>query len=62
MLETKPDEISMRILDILAPLGKGKRIDSAPKAGKINNIEADYQQCGGKSPEIELVSFLWMNG
>ncbi len=36
VLETKPDELSTRVLDIIAPVGKGQRglIVSPPRAGK----------------------------
>jgi transcription termination factor Rho len=35
-LETTPDEVEMRIMDLIAPIGKGQRglITSPPKAGK----------------------------
>jgi len=52
VLETKPDVLSTRVLDMLAPIGRGQRalIVSPPKAGKTsilkqiaNGISANYR-------------------
>ncbi len=59
-LETSPRELSTRLIDLIAPIGKGQRgmIVSPPKAGKTillkkiaNSITANY-------PEIELIVLL----
>ncbi|MCX7709791.1 MAG: transcription termination factor Rho [Clostridia bacterium] len=59
-LETAPRELSTRLIDLIAPIGKGQRgmIVSPPKAGKTillkkvaNSITANY-------PEIELIVLL----
>lgn len=59
-LETNPRELSTRLIDLIAPIGKGQRgmIVSPPKAGKTillkkiaNSITANY-------PEIELIVLL----
>ncbi|MCX7922817.1 MAG: transcription termination factor Rho [Clostridia bacterium] len=59
-LETTPRELSTRLIDMIAPIGKGQRgmIVSPPKAGKTillkkiaNSITANY-------PEIELIVLL----
>jgi transcription termination factor Rho len=59
-LETNPRELSTRLIDLIAPIGKGQRgmIVSPPKAGKTillkkiaNSITANY-------PDIELIILL----
>ncbi len=59
-LETSPRELSTRLIDLIAPIGKGQRgmVVSPPKAGKTillkkiaNSITANY-------PEIELIVLL----
>jgi len=59
-LETSPRELSTRLIDIIAPIGKGQRgmIVSPPKAGKTillkkiaNSITANY-------PEVYLIVLL----
>lgn len=59
-LETSPREFSTRLIDLIAPIGKGQRgmIVSPPKAGKTillkkiaNSITANY-------PDIELIILL----
>lgn len=59
-LETEPRELSTRLIDLIAPIGKGQRgmIVSPPKAGKTillkkiaNSITANY-------PEMELIVLL----
>ncbi len=59
-LITGPDDISMRVVDLAAPLGKGQRalIVSPPRAGKtimLKDIAAGISQ---NHPEVELVSLL----
>lgn len=59
-LETETRDLSMRLIDLVAPIGKGQRglIVAPPKAGKTvllkkvaNAIEANY-------PEVELIVLL----
>lgn len=59
-LETSPRELSTRLIDLIAPIGKGQRgmVVSPPKAGKTillkkiaNSITANY-------PEMELIVLL----
>ncbi|HEX3030213.1 MAG TPA: transcription termination factor Rho [Clostridia bacterium] len=59
-LETSPRELSTRLIDLIAPIGKGQRgmVVSPPKAGKTillkkiaNSITANY-------PEIDLIVLL----
>lgn len=59
-LEDNPRDLSMRLIDLIAPIGKGQRglIVAPPKAGKTvllkniaNSIEAKY-------PEVEMIVLL----
>jgi len=59
-LITGPEDISMRVVDLAAPLGKGQRalIVSPPRAGKtvmLKDIAAGISQ---NHPEVELVALL----
>ncbi|WP_228702753.1 transcription termination factor Rho [Salisaeta longa] len=59
-LITGPDDISMRVLDLATPLGKGQRalIVAPPRAGKtvlLKQIAAGVSQ---NHPEVELVTLL----
>jgi len=59
-LITGPDDISMRVVDLVAPLGKGQRalIVSPPRAGKtvmLKDIAAGISQ---NHDEVELVALL----
>ena len=60
LLETGPEDVSMRILDLVAPLGKGQRalIVSPPKAGKtvmLQQIAHSIAQNGTDSHMIVLL-------
>jgi len=59
-LETAPGEYSMRILDLLAPLGKGQRgmIVSPPKAGKTVILQKIANSITRNHPEIKLIVLL----
>ncbi len=59
-LETKDEDISMRIIDLLAPLGKGQRglIVSPPKAGKTILLKKIAHSISEKHPEIYLIVLL----
>ena len=45
-LETDPENLSTRIIDLIAPIGKGQRglIVAPPKAGKTTLLERSGQQ------------------
>lgn len=59
-LETDPKELTMRMIDILAPLGKGQRglIVSPPKAGKTTVLKKIANAISTNHPEIELMVLL----
>lgn len=59
-LETAPGEYSMRILDLLAPVGKGQRgmIVSPPKAGKTVLLQKMANSILRNHPEIKLIVLL----
>lgn len=59
-LETAPGEYSMRILDLLAPVGKGQRgmIVSPPKAGKTILLQKIANSITRNHPEIKLIVLL----
>jgi transcription termination factor Rho len=59
-LETVPGEYSMRILDLLAPIGKGQRgiIVSPPKAGKTVLLQKIANSITRNHPEVKLIVLL----
>jgi transcription termination factor Rho len=59
-LERKDNDLSMRVLDILAPLGKGQRalISSPPKAGKTILLQKFANSITENHPEIVLIVLL----
>jgi transcription termination factor Rho len=59
-LETSPGEYSMRIMDLLTPLGKGQRgmIVSPPKAGKTILLQKIANSILRNHPEIFLIVML----
>jgi transcription termination factor Rho len=59
-LERKDGNLSMRVLDILAPLGKGQRalISSPPKAGKTILLQQFANSITENHPEIVLIVLL----
>jgi transcription termination factor Rho len=59
-LETAPGEYSMRILDLLAPIGKGQRgmIVSPPKAGKTILLQKIANSITRNHPEVKLIVLL----
>ncbi|HTK80980.1 MAG TPA: transcription termination factor Rho [Bacteroidota bacterium] len=59
-LETSPGEYSMRIMDLLAPLGKGQRgmIVSPPKAGKTILLQKIANSILRNHPEVFLIVLL----
>jgi len=60
LLERKDGNISMRVLDILAPLGKGQRalISSPPKAGKTILLQQFANSITENHPEVVLIVLL----
>lgn len=59
-LETAPGEYAMRIMDLLAPIGKGQRgmIVSPPKAGKTILLQKIANSITRNHPEIKLIVLL----
>lgn len=59
-LEHDPDEISTRIIDLFAPIGKGQRglIVSPPKAGKTTLIKKVANGLAANHPEVKLIILL----
>lgn len=59
-LETGPTELSMRLIDLVAPIGKGQRglIVAPPKAGKTVLLKKVAASIEKTHPEIELIVLL----
>lgn len=59
-LESAPGEYSMRVMDLLAPIGKGQRglIVSPPKSGKTILLQKIANSITRNSPEIKLIVLL----
>ena len=59
-LETEPKELSTRVIDLFAPIGKGQRglIVSPPKAGKTILLKKIANAITAKHPEVELIVLL----
>ncbi|GAB6282499.1 MAG: transcription termination factor Rho [Ignavibacterium sp.] len=59
-LETIPGEYSMRVMDLLAPIGKGQRglIVSPPKSGKTILLQKIANSITRNHPEIKLIILL----
>ena len=59
-LESSPGEYSMRILDLLAPIGKGQRglIVSPPKSGKTILLQKIANSLNRNHPEVKLIILL----
>lgn len=59
-LETKSEELSTRIIDLISPIGKGQRglIVSLFKAGKIILLQKIAQGISANHPEVELFILL----
>ncbi|MFN3660490.1 MAG: transcription termination factor Rho, partial [Brevinematales bacterium] len=59
-LETTPNEIAMRIMDLFTPIGKGQRglIVSPPKAGKTSLLQKIANSITQNHPEVTLIIFL----
>ena len=59
-LETEPAKLSTRIIDLVAPIGKGQRglIVSPPKAGKTVVLQAIANAISKNNPEVHLMVVL----
>jgi len=59
-LETTPGEYSMRIMDLLSPIGKGQRglIVSPPKSGKTVLLQKLANAISRNHPEVKLIVLL----
>ncbi len=59
-LESVPGEYSMRIMDLLAPIGKGQRglIVSPPKSGKTILLQKIANSIARNHPEVKLIVLL----
>lgn len=60
MLENGQDVLSLRIIDIIAPIGKGQRslIVSPPKAGKTTLLKDIATGAAANHPEIHIMAVL----
>jgi len=59
-LETNPNEYTMRIMDLLCPIGKGQRgmIVAPPKAGKTTILKKIANSITANNPDLELIVLL----
>jgi len=59
-LESAPGEYSMRVMDLLAPTGKGQRglIVSPPKTGKTVLLQKIANSLARNNPEVKLIMLL----
>lgn len=59
-LESAPGEYSMRVVDMLAPIGKGQRglIVSPPKTGKTILIQKIANSVARNNPEVKIIILL----
>jgi len=60
VLETKADEISMRVMDILTPIGMGQRglIVAPPRTGKTVLMQKIANSISANNPNVKLVVLL----
>ena len=60
VLEAEPENIATRIIDIMAPIGKGQRgmIVAPPKAGKTTLIKKIAKSIEKNNPDVELIVLL----
>ena len=59
-LETTSNEYSMRIIDLMSPIGKGQRgqIVAPPKVGKTTLLKKIANSISTNNPEVELIVLL----
>jgi transcription termination factor Rho len=60
VLETKPDEISMRVMDLLTPIGMGQRglIVAPPRTGKTVLLQKIANSISANHPKAHLIVLL----
>ena len=60
ILETKPDELNMRIIDLVTPVGKGQRglIVAPPRTGKTILLQKMANAITQNHPEVKLIILL----
>jgi transcription termination factor Rho len=60
ILENHPDDYSMRIMDLLSPLGKGQRglIVAQPKTGKTTLLQKIANSITANHPDVTLIVLL----
>ncbi len=60
ILETEPEEISMRVMDLITPLGKGQRglIVAPPRTGKTVLLQKIANSIRKNHPEVYLIVLL----
>ena len=60
VLEAEPENIATRIIDIMAPIGKGQRgmIVAPPEAGKTTLIKKIAKAIEKNNPDVELIVLL----
>ena len=56
-LETTPEEVSMRLMDMVSPIGRGQRglIVSPPKAGKTTILKQIANSAAANYPDIKIM-------
>jgi transcription termination factor Rho len=59
-LEWKPNDLAPRVIDLVAPIGKGQRglVVSPPKAGKTTILKQIAQSIAANYPEVKLMVLL----
>ena len=59
-LETEPENYAMRLIDIIAPIGKGQRglIVAPPKAGKTTLLKDIANSVSRNNPDVNLIVLL----
>jgi len=60
LLETSPEEITTRVIDLVTPIGKGQRglIVSPPRTGKTVILQKLANAIAEKNPEVHLIVLL----
>lgn len=60
VLESKPDEIAMRIMDLITPIGKGQRglIVAPPRTGKTVLLQKIANSITANNPEVVMIVLL----
>jgi transcription termination factor Rho len=60
ILETTPDEMSMRIIDLITPIGKGQRglIVAPPRTGKTVLLQKIANSISTNHPEVKMIVLL----